>query len=205
MCRIESGRVKGEHQASSRRILSYLVCGADNPSTAIMKPLSLILFLSLLVPLTLSLTIPLASRADVDTLSTSSPSVSTNLYLSKRSATSLSTLLSLIAALFPVNIAIAALSDVLTKAEVALAVVTGIDTTESALTASSTACADLIVIFARGTTEAGNVGALVGPPFFDAVRDKMKSSATMLVQGVEYLADVPGFLAGGNKGGSQTM
>lgn len=66
-------------------------------------------------------------------------------------------------------------------------------------------CKDMIVVFARGTTEGGNVGTLAGPPFFDAIMSKVGSSATVAVQGVEYPASIPGFLAGGDKAGSQTM
>lgn len=67
-----------------------------------------------------------------------------------------------------------------------------------------TNCASNIVIFARGTTEDGNVGALSGPPFFDALAQKV-GAQNLVVQGVDYPADVPGFLAGGDPQGSKTM
>ncbi|CAN8103429.1 unnamed protein product [Discula destructiva] len=65
-------------------------------------------------------------------------------------------------------------------------------------------CADTMVIFARGTTEQGNVGALTGPPFFEALSAQV-GAGNLLVQGVEYPADVAGFLAGGDAEGSALM
>jgi len=63
-------------------------------------------------------------------------------------------------------------------------------------------CAPVTVIFARGTTETGNVGTLTGPPFFTALKSAVGQVA---VQGVDYPADIAGFLAGGDAGGSATM
>lgn len=65
-------------------------------------------------------------------------------------------------------------------------------------------CADTMVIFARGTTEAGNVGALTGPPFFEALSEQV-GAGNLAVQGVEYPADIAGFLAGGDAEGSALM
>lgn len=65
-------------------------------------------------------------------------------------------------------------------------------------------CAQNIVIFARGTTEAGNVGSLTGPPFFQALAQQV-GPENLAVQGVEYPANVQGFLAGGDANGAQTM
>ena len=63
-------------------------------------------------------------------------------------------------------------------------------------------CGDLIYIFARGTTEIGNLGTVIGPGFGRALGQEFGSVA---VQGVDYPADVPGFLAGGSDAGAQTM
>ncbi|KUJ19401.1 cutinase [Mollisia scopiformis] len=62
----------------------------------------------------------------------------------------------------------------------------------------------MTVIFARGTTEPGNVGILAGPPFFSAL-EAMVGASAVTVQGVDYPADIPGFLVGGSPQGSQTM
>jgi cutinase len=70
--------------------------------------------------------------------------------------------------------------------------------------ASGSGCKAMTVIFARGTTETGNVGTLTGPPFFAAL-DKAMGAGQVAVQGVEYPADIPGFLAGGDKKGSAMM
>ncbi|XMA20226.1 hypothetical protein WAI453_013017 [Rhynchosporium graminicola] len=72
------------------------------------------------------------------------------------------------------------------------------------ITASDTACSPMMVIFARGTTEPGNVGLFAGPPFFKALEEKM-GSGTVGVQGVEYEASVTGFLQGGDAKGSAAM
>lgn len=97
---------------------------------------------------------------------------------------------------------IESLVGVLTAFEELLALVTGEQTTYNDLTGS---CKTYTVVFARGTTEPGNVGILVGPPFFDALRTKLGSSA-IAVQGVnDYNADIDGYLAGGDAGGSKEM
>lgn len=64
-------------------------------------------------------------------------------------------------------------------------------------------CQSMIVIFARGTTEGGNVGTIAGPPFFQSLATQV--GGNLAVQGVEYPADIPGFLAGGDANGSQMM
>lgn len=46
-----------------------------------------------------------------------------------------------------------------------------------------TPCRDYTIIFARGTTEDGNVGSLTGPPFFQAVAERVGSN-NLAVQGV---------------------
>jgi cutinase len=73
--------------------------------------------------------------------------------------------------------------------------------TENDLTNGSP-CKAMTVIFARGTTETGNVGTLTGPPFFSALKDAA-GAANVAVQGVDYPASIPGFLAGGDATGSQ--
>ena len=67
-----------------------------------------------------------------------------------------------------------------------------------------TPCRAVTVIFARGTTEQSNVGSLVGPPFFQALANEIGAS-NLAVQGVDYAADIPGFLAGGDVNGSATL
>ncbi|KAL2040195.1 hypothetical protein N7G274_007098 [Stereocaulon virgatum] len=62
-------------------------------------------------------------------------------------------------------------------------------------------CKPVTVIFARGTVELGNVGALVGPPFFNAL-DQAIGADNVAVQGVPYPASIIGYLEGGDKGGA---
>ncbi|KAL7272338.1 hypothetical protein RUND412_004858 [Rhizina undulata] len=63
-------------------------------------------------------------------------------------------------------------------------------------------CKDVLVIFARGTTELGNVGLIVGPPFFTAL-DNL--GLEVAVQGVDYPADFAGYFEGGSPEGASTM
>jgi len=65
-------------------------------------------------------------------------------------------------------------------------------------------CAPITIIFARGTLELGNVGELAGPPFFNAL-DDLVGTQNVAVQGVDYPADILGYLEGGDAGGSATL
>lgn len=116
--------------------------------------------------------------------------------------------LSLVEKFFPADVSLNNTSTAETKlistAGTALAKAAGITTSENDV-GTGAACSDMTIIFARGTTEPGTVGVLAGPPFFDAVKAQLGSSATLSVQGVDYPADIPGFLEGGDKAGSQTM
>jgi cutinase len=69
--------------------------------------------------------------------------------------------------------------------------------------ANGSGCKAMTVLFARGTTEGGNMGTIAGPPFVSAIGKMM--GGDVAVQGIEYPADIPGFLAGGDAGGSQLM
>jgi hypothetical protein len=97
---------------------------------------------------------------------------------------------------------ISSLADVLTTFENLLALLTGEQPTYNQLGGT---CTTYTVIFARGTTEPGNVGILVGPPFFDALRSLVGTSA-LTIQGVnDYSASVDGYLEGGDPAGSAEM
>lgn len=58
-----------------------------------------------------------------------------------------------------------------------------------------TACRDVTVVYARGTTQNGNIGAAgdVGPVFMNALAG-LVGAENIAVQGVEYDADISGFL-----------
>ncbi|KAF2499055.1 cutinase precursor, partial [Lophium mytilinum] len=68
----------------------------------------------------------------------------------------------------------------------------------------NTGCKAVTIIFARGTLESGNVGSIAGPPFFQALATSIGADQ-LAVQGVDYPADVAGFLAGGDAAGSKLM
>lgn len=70
---------------------------------------------------------------------------------------------------------------------------------------SGGACKAMTVLFARGTTEIGNMGTLVGPLFVSAIGRMMGDTANVAVQGITYPADIPGFLVGGDQRGSSLM
>jgi len=112
----------------------------------------------------------------------------------------LNTLLAEIGNLPGIGGAITALSAVLTTFEQDIATLLGVQTTQN----DGTGCKAMSVIFARGTTEPGNVGLVTGPPFFDALM-AIVGANNMEVEGVDYSASVEGFLEGGDPTGSQTM
>lgn len=62
------------------------------------------------------------------------------------------------------------------------------------------------LIYARGTIQAGNVGdaAAVGPIFFNNLAQRI-GTANLAVQGVDYPANVFGFLAGGDANDSRLI
>jgi len=73
-------------------------------------------------------------------------------------------------------------------------------------------CADVAMIFARGTFDSGNVGVWVGPQLLSAFVSNVqsaKSDAVVAQQGVDpsrYLADLPGYLTeGGSDDGSASL
>ncbi|KAK1974279.1 cutinase [Colletotrichum cereale] len=69
-----------------------------------------------------------------------------------------------------------------------------------------TACRPVTLIWARGTTQPGNVGEAgsEGPAFFNALASIIGAS-NLAVQGVNYAANILGFLLGGDPAGSTTM
>ncbi|KAK7997413.1 hypothetical protein PG990_009886 [Apiospora arundinis] len=151
-----------------------------------------------LITLSLSL-LPTASGAPLEAGNPSSPLVV------KRQNQPINQLLSYITELFPVNIALQDGQGLLTLAEKALALLAGFNTVENDI--ENGQCGDIVVIFARGTTEPGNVGVLVGPPLFGALRKQLGAvGKTLAVQGVDhYDASVTGYLQGGSSSGSQQM
>ncbi|KAJ4986014.1 Cutinase 2 [Stagonosporopsis vannaccii] len=70
-----------------------------------------------------------------------------------------------------------------------------------------TACRPVTVIYARGTTQEGNVGSpdSEGPTFFNALASRLGGVSRLAIQGVTYPANVFGFLAGGDSNGATTM
>jgi cutinase len=70
-----------------------------------------------------------------------------------------------------------------------------------------TACRAISLIYARGTSQQGNVGdaSAVGPLFFNQVASLVGGTSKLAIQGVTYSASVSGFLDGGDAAGSTTM
>ncbi|KAJ7765245.1 cutinase-domain-containing protein [Mycena metata] len=66
------------------------------------------------------------------------------------------------------------------------------------------ACRDVIVIFARGTTEVAPIGSLVGPQF-QAALEAALGCKTLTLTSVNYPASIAGFLEGDDPAGSTTM
>jgi cutinase len=110
--------------------------------------------------------------------------------------TSLNAFLTVLLEFLPaINGDISSVAGVLTDFEDLLVDVTGLQTTYNQLGAGP--CTEYTLIFARGTTEPGNVGILVGPPFYLALQNLVGSSA-ITFQGVnDYAASIDGYLEGG--------
>ncbi|KAF1851323.1 carbohydrate esterase family 5 protein [Cucurbitaria berberidis CBS 394.84] len=69
-----------------------------------------------------------------------------------------------------------------------------------------TPCREITLIYARGTTQDGNVGAPTdeGPTFFNALASRLGGTSRLAIQGVTYPANIFGFLAGGDAAGART-
>ena len=65
---------------------------------------------------------------------------------------------------------------------------------------NNTGCTALTVIFARGTSEGGNIGSIAGPPMFKQLLSDLGASSLTL-QGVNYPADSAGNANCGAAGG----
>ena len=65
---------------------------------------------------------------------------------------------------------------------------------------SNTGCTELTVIFARGTSEGGNIGSVAGPPMYKQLLSDLGASKLTL-QGVDYPADAAGNSNCGAAGG----
>ncbi|TID22024.1 carbohydrate esterase family 5 protein [Venturia nashicola] len=69
-------------------------------------------------------------------------------------------------------------------------------------------CKPITLIFARGTTEPGNMGLIVGPPLAAAMQTTFGADK-VAIQGVDYLADIPGAASGAlapqDAAGAKTM
>jgi len=120
-----------------------------------------------------------------------------------RKNTSLNNFITLLLEYLPaIDDTIADLVGVLTDFEALLVDVTGDQDTYNGLGGP---CTEYTLIFARGTTEPGNVGILVGPPLITAITNIVGTSA-LTVQGVNnYGATVDGYLEGGDPAGSAEM
>lgn len=69
-----------------------------------------------------------------------------------------------------------------------------------------TPCRKITIIYARGTSQAGNLGATntLGPVFLNAIVS-LVGADNLAVQGVDYAANAAGFLVGGDPAGSKTL
>lgn len=95
--------------------------------------------------------------------------------------------------------ALDATAKLLTPLQQGLARAAGIGTSRDDMAQQDAPCSDITVIFARGTTEPGNVGLVTGPPFFEALSEQLGGKSLSL-QGVEYPASFAGFNQNGTEG-----
>ncbi|KAL8801227.1 MAG: hypothetical protein Q9182_004621 [Xanthomendoza sp. 2 TL-2023] len=66
---------------------------------------------------------------------------------------------------------------------------------------NKTPCKPLTIIFARGTNERGNLGSVIGPPLYTALKTKL-GAEKIAYQGVPYPASPAGNANGGGTGGA---
>ena len=97
---------------------------------------------------------------------------------------------------------VADVCDLITDAENVLSFATDTAITDNGLTG---ACADMTIIYARGTCDPGNAGFLVGPPFYEAVQSQLGSHSVSFQGVLPYAASVTTFLEGGDPQGIQAM
>ena len=65
-------------------------------------------------------------------------------------------------------------------------------------------CANMTLLYARATTEPGNMGSQIGPLLVNELENAIKPH-TLNVQGVDYTASFQGYLAGGSADGTASM
>ncbi|KAF9561164.1 cutinase [Agrocybe pediades] len=65
-------------------------------------------------------------------------------------------------------------------------------------------CSDVYVYFARGTTEVGTLGTVVGPGLKRDITIALLGRSVEF-EGIDYPANLVGYLAGGDAGGARTM
>lgn len=122
--------------------------------------------------------------------------------LTSRQSNPLNPFLSVITNLPPTNLLVDGAAGALTNLEGLLVPVVG-GTNQSDIETGKP-CAQMTVIFARGTTEPGNMGVFAGPQLIQAVKNAMPG-ASINVQGVQYGATIQGYLAGGGTDGTTSM
>lgn len=133
------------------------------------------------------------------------------LLLAPAHALNLNTLLTTIDTLFPGNLAVRTADAAIGSLEAAVGDVLGLQTTRDDLAARR--CGDVMVLFARGTAEPGNVGAIVGPAFFNAL--VAAAGVGGGGEGVEvaftgvgesyYPASIADYFSGGSESGAQQL
>lgn len=62
-------------------------------------------------------------------------------------------------------------------------------------------CADVTIFFARGTTELGPLGVIVGPGLQANLQTAL-GTKPLSFNGIEYPTSTPGYFAGGDAGGA---
>ena len=63
----------------------------------------------------------------------------------------------------------------------------------------------IIIVYVRGTSEAANVGTIVGPPAFKSLRTALKDPLKLGVQGVEWAGLLSTYKLGGDPKGIDDM
>lgn len=104
-----------------------------------------------------------------------------------------------------INIAVIAADKVIGLAETKAGELMGVETTRDDL--ADGLCGDVMVLFARGTVEPGNVGSMVGPQFRDALKGTLAGRDVSFtgVNGTYYPASIADYFSGGPDEGAQEL
>lgn len=104
-----------------------------------------------------------------------------------------------------INLAVIGADKIIGFAETKAGELMGVETTQDDL--AKGICGDVMVLFARGTAEPGNIGSMVGPQFLDALASTLSGKAVSFtgVNQSYYPASISDYFPGGPDEGAEEL